>query len=221
MLTRDDQTVEDCIALFDLIRPVGLRHVGFKDVGVGPAVLRRLADAIRAAGATSYMEVVSENPESALRSVRTARELGVDRLLGGTRAKEMLEILDGSSTRLYPFPGRPFGHPTRLGGTPELVEEQCREMMAMGCAGVDILAYRATEADPLDLVRASRRGIGKDGTLIVAGSVTSRERIEAVRAAGADAFTIGTAIFDGSYDQRKGSILSQLEAVLDDCRAAA
>ena len=221
MLTRNDQTVEDCIDLFDLIRPLGLRHVGFKDVGVEPAVLRKLADSIRATGAISYMEVVSENPQTALRSVRTARELGIDRLLGGTQAKEMLEILEGSQTKLYPFPGKPVGHPTRLGGTAELVEEQCRSLMSQGCAGVDILAYRATEADPLDLVRASRRGIGKNGYLIVAGSVTSRERIAAVRDAGADAFTIGTAIFDGSYDQRKGSILSQLEAVLGDCRATA
>lgn len=221
MLTRDDRTVEDCLALFDLVRPIGLRHVGFKDVGVEPATLSRLAEAIRAAGAVSYMEVVSEDPQDMLRSARFARELGVDRLLGGTAAGQMLEILDGSPIRLHPFPGRPFGLPTRLGGSPALVEAQCRSLMAMGCAGVGLLAYRATEADPLELVRAARRGVGEDGRLIVAGSVSSRERIAAVGQAGADAFTIGTAIFEGSYDRRKGSILSQLEAVLDDCKAAA
>lgn len=221
MLTRSDQTVEDCLELLNLIRPVGLKHIGFKDVGVEPPVLAKLVEGIRAAGAVSYLEVVSATPEAAVRSVKLGRELGVDRILGGTEVNKALEILDGSSSEYYPFPGRPHGHPTKLGGTPELVEQQCREFIAKGCAGVDILAYRATEADPIELVRASRRGIGPDKYLIVAGSVTSIERIRAVSAAGADAFTIGTAVFDGSYNPRKGSILSQLEAVLDDCRIAA
>lgn len=221
MLTRSDQTVEDCLELFELIKPVGLKHVGFKDVGVDAATLRKLTDAIHAAGAISYMEVVSATPESAINSVKIARELGVQRLLGGTQVDEAMKVLEGSNTEYYPFPGKPFGHPTKLGGTPELVERQCREFMAKGCKGVDILAYRATEADPIELVKASRRGIGDDAYLIVAGSVGSLERIKAVRNAGADAFTIGTAVFDGSYNPRKGSILSQLESVLDDCRAAA
>jgi heptaprenylglyceryl phosphate synthase len=88
--------------------------------------------------------------------------------------------------------------------------------MAGGCAGADLLAFRATEAAPLDLVRAARKGLGK-GYLIVAGSITSRQRIAEVAAAGADAFTIGTAVFDGSYSPRKGSILSQLGDVIADC----
>ena len=46
---------------------------------------------------------------------------------------------------------------------------------------------------------------------------TSRERIRAVADAGADAFTIGTAVFDGSYNPRRGSILSQLGNVVADC----
>jgi len=41
-----------------------------------------------------------------------------------------------------------------------------------------------------------------------------------VAEAGADAFTIGTAVFDGSYNPRKGSILSQLSTVVADCEAA-
>jgi len=87
-------------------------------------------------------------------------------------------------------------------------------------AGADLLAYRATEADPLDLVRAARRGLGS-GHLIVAGSITTRQRIAEIAAAGADAFTIGTAVFDGSYSPTKGSILSQLRDVLTDSRMAA
>ena len=220
MLTRDDRTVEDSLDLMRLIEPVGLKHVGFKDIGVSPSVLKTLVADIHKAGAISYMEVVSTAPEACLQSARIARDLGVQRLLGGTQVEEILEILDGSGTSYFPFPGKPMGHPTKLGGTAADVEADCRGFVGKGCAGCDILAYRATEADPIDLVRAARKGLGPDKYLIVAGAVTSAERIRAVKAAGADAFTIGTAVFNGSYSPSKGSIISQLRDVLADCESA-
>lgn len=216
MLTRGDKTVEDCLSVFDEIAPLGLKHVGFKDVGVDFATLVKLTERIKKTGATSYMEVVSETPEACLRSAEIGKKLGIDRLLGGTDVKAVKEILAGSGTSYYPFPGFPVGHPTKLGGHPADVTAHCERFMAEGCAGADLLAFRATEAAPLDLVRAARKGLGK-GYLIVAGSITSRQRIADVAAAGADAFTIGTAVFDGSYNPRKGSILSQLGDVIADC----
>ncbi|MDQ6435325.1 4-hydroxythreonine-4-phosphate dehydrogenase [Mesorhizobium sp. LHD-90] len=220
MLTRDDRTVEDSLDLMRLIEPVGLKHVGFKDIGVPPSVLKTLVADIHRAGAVSYMEVVSTTPEACLQSARIARELGVQRLLGGTQVDEILEILGGSGTSYFPFPGKPAGHPTKLGGTAADVEADCRGFVGKGCAGCDILAYRATEAEPIDLVRAARKGLGPEKYLIVAGAVTSAERIRAVKAAGADAFTIGTAVFNGSYSPSKGSIISQLRDVLADCESA-
>jgi hypothetical protein len=219
MLTRGDKTIEDCLELFEEIRPLGLKHVGFKDVGVPPATLHKLTAAIKASGATSYMEVVSETAEAALNSARVGRELGIDRLLGGTQVAEVKSVLAGSKTQYFPFPGRPIGHPTKLGGSAADVEAHCRSFVAAGCAGADLLAYRATEANPVDLIRAARKGLG-GGYLIVAGSVGSAARIREVKQAGADAFTIGSAVFDGSYAPRMGSIQSQLKAVLEDCRTA-
>jgi uncharacterized protein related to proFAR isomerase len=215
MLTRSDQTVTDCLEVLEDILPIGLTHIGFKDVGVEPEVLAELARRIKAAGATSYMEVVSTSREACLRSARVARDIAIDRLLGGTEVEDVLAILAGSAVRYLPFPGRPFEHPTKLGGSPAQVEDDCRRFQAMGCAGVDLLAYRATEADPLELVRAARRGT--DGTLLVAGSVHTPQQIRELAAAGADAFTIGSALFDGSFAPRLGSLRSQLRAVLDAC----
>ena len=219
MLTRGDKTVEDSLAVLDQIAALGLRHVGFKDVGVPRETLETITSRIRTIGATSYMEVVSESPEACLNSARVARDLGVDRLLGGTQVAEIRTILAGTHTEYFPFPGRPVGHPTKLGGTAADVEADCRRIMESGCAGADLLAYRATEAEPLALVKAARRGLGP-GYLIVAGSITTPERIRAIADAGADAFTIGTAVFDGSYSPRKGSLLSQLSDVLTDIEAA-
>jgi len=215
MLTRSDQTVTDCLEVLDDIRALGLAHIGFKDVGVSPDVLAELVRQIKAAGSTSYMEVVSTSREACLRSARVARDIGIDLLLGGTQVEEILEILAGSAVRYLPFPGRPSEHPTKLAGSAAQVEDDCRRFRAMGCAGIDLLAYRATEADPLELVRAARRG--SDGILLVAGSIRRPEQIRDLASAGADAFTIGSAVFDGSFAPRLGSLRSQLRAVLDAC----
>ncbi|MFA6449850.1 MAG: hypothetical protein WCX65_10295 [bacterium] len=216
MLTRQDMTIGDCLDVFDLIVPTGVTHIGCKDVGVDIETLRELIRRIKAAGCTSYLEVVSTTPEACLNSARIAVDIGVERLLGGTDAANILKAIEGSGVKYYPFPGRPEGHPTKLGGTPESVAADCARFEKLGCAGVDLLAYRAFEADPLDLVRAARGAM--KGYLACAGSVDSPERIQALAAAGADAFTIGSAIFDGSFSKRKGSILSQIKDVLAACK---
>ena len=58
MLTRDDRTVPDAAERLQDALAAGVRHIGFKDVGLPVAELRALNDAIRAAGATSVLEVV-------------------------------------------------------------------------------------------------------------------------------------------------------------------
>ena len=215
MLTRNDRTVDDAGDVVDLVCALGVRHVGFKDVGVAPAAMRELVAAIRGHGGVSYLEVVSTTSEAVRRSLATGRSLGVDRILGGTDLWVAKEILSDLS-RYFPFPGHPVGHPTRLEGSPALVAEHCRAARAIGCVGVDLLAYRATQAEPLDLVRAARAALN-GGTLIVAGGVHSKEQIHALADAGADAFTIGSAVFDGSFSPTKGSFRNQILDVLEAC----
>lgn len=217
MLTRRDQTVEDCLETLELVADLGVRHIGFKDVGAPTEVLRELDRRIKMAGAVSYMEVVSVTPDRARQSLATARDIGVDRVLGGTDTAAAREIL-GDLSHYFPFAGRPVGHPTRLEGSTALVAQHCRAHRGAGCGGVDLLAYRATEADPLDLVRAARTALGNK-LLIVAGSVNSPERIQALAHAGADAFTIGSAAFDGSFSPTKGSLRSQIADIMTACHA--
>lgn len=216
MLTRADRTISDGLEVLADIRSLGLRHIGFKDVGIEPDALEALHRAIKQLGAISYLEVVSTSPDACLQSARVARALGVDRLLGGTLVDEVLAILAGSAVQYLPFPGRPFGHPTQLAGSAATIADDCRRFRERGAAGVDLLAYRATESDPLDLVRAAREAT--DGTLLVAGGVSSPRQISALAAAGVDAFTVGSAVFDGSFAPHVGSLRSQLRAVLDACR---
>ncbi len=214
MLTHGDKTVENCLEVLDEVLSLGLRHIGFKDIGVPGPVLHELTQKIRQAGVTSYMEVVSETPEACLNSARVAVELGVDRLLGGTDIAAINPVLEGSGIAYYPFPGFPVDHPTKLKGRPDDIAAHCRAFMASGAAGVDLLAYRATEAEPLDLVEAARAALD-GGELIVAGSIDSPAQVRALDKAGVDGFTIGTAVFDGTFQAGCDGIVPQIRAVLD------
>ena len=216
MLTRRDQTVEDCLDTLDLVADLGVRHIGFKDVGAPTATLKELNRRIKATGAVSYMEVVSVTPQRAREFLAAAHAIGADRVLGGTDLVVAREIF-GDLSCYFPFAGRPVGHPTRLEGSAALVAEHCRTCGGAGCGGVDLLAYRATQAEPLDLVRAARAALD-GGILIVAGSINSPARIHALSQAGADAFTIGSAALDGSFSPTKGSLRSQIADILAACR---
>jgi len=214
MLTHHDKTVPNCLDVFDEIAGLGLAHVGFKDVGVDADTLKALTRRIKAAGALAYVEVVSTTPDTIRRSIKAAAGLDVDRVLGGQDLTFALESFSSSKIGYHPFPGRPEGHPTRLGGSAADIERDCERATAAGCPGVDLLAYRAIEADPVDLIKAARRGLGKEGYLIVAGSVSTPERIKALGDEGADAFTIGTAIFEERFAPGVKGVKGQCEAVL-------
>ena len=66
----------------------------------------------------------------------------------------------------------------------------------------------------------TRRGLGAGNHLIVAGSVGNAKQIGDLKRAGANAFTIGSAAFDGSYAPNMGHLLSQLAAIQADCDKA-
>jgi len=218
MLTRHDRTIEDAADLIDAVCDLGVKHIGFKDVGVPPATMRDLVQKIKQRDVLSYLEVVSTTSDAVLRSLDVACDLGVDRVLGGTDLDAALRIL-GDLSGYFPFPGHPIGHPTRLEGSPALVADHCRKAQAMGCGGVDLLAYRATHADPLYLVRAARAALRR-GKLIVAGSVRTKQQIDILARAGVDAFTIGSAVFEGAFSPTKGSLRGQIEDILAACRNA-
>lgn len=225
MLTRDDRTVPDALAVYDKIRETELRFAGFKDIGMPTARLRELSTAMRADGREVFLEVVSERAEDERRSVEAALEIGVDWLLGGTHPDTALGILDQvgppgtpGRPRYCPFPGRIVGHPSVLEGTLEEIASSARELTARpGIHGLDLLAYRWAGDVPA-LVRAVVDASA--GPVIAAGSVDSAERIGALTRAGAWAFTIGGAIFDRKLPAGP-SVREQVDCALELARAAA
>lgn len=212
MLTRNDRTVAEAADHLAVAQSLGLRHIGFKDIGLPVARLHGLNAAIRAGGATSYLEVVSEDRESEIASARAAVEIGVDVLLGGTHARDVLPVIAGSGLRYYPFPGRVTGHPSVLNGPAEEIVASAAELAAMeGVHGLDLLAWRfAGDVPPLiaRVCAAARKPV------IVAGSIESGDRIAAAGSAGAAGFTIGTAALDGVFKGAAPGLAAQLRAIL-------
>ncbi|OWV74476.1 4-hydroxythreonine-4-phosphate dehydrogenase [Rhizobium sp. R339] len=210
MLTNQDRTVADAAERLKDVLAAGITHVGFKDIGLPFDELLLLASAIKAAGATLYLEVVSLDEESERRSAQAAVDLGVDILMGGTRPNVVLPVIAGKNIRYYPFPGKIVGHPSKLEGTIETIVDSARQLTAIeGVSGLDLLAYRF-DGDVEALITRVCEAIDKP--VVVAGSIDSPQRMAAVVRSGAAGFTIGTAAFNGAFS---GSSKLQLEIEME------
>lgn len=196
MLTRNDATVADSSALLEQIQNIGLKHIGFKDVGLPFEALNDLSAQIHDMGARVYLEVVSETAQDELRSIEAALQLDVDCLLGGTHVIEALGLLKGSGTEYYPFPGEVVGHPSILKGPADRIVKSAVDLANTdGVDGLDLLGYRF-DGDVEQLMKDVTAAV--DVPVLMAGSIDRASRIDAVLAANAWGFTIGSAIIDGS-----------------------
>lgn len=211
MLTRGDATAPNAAPAAREAIAAGVRHIGFKDVGASPAELAALAGELKAAGATTYFEIVSLDEAGELASAELGLALGVDVLMGGVRPWAVGPRVVGAATRYFPFVGRVVGHPSALAGSADEIAASAREIVALpGVDGLDLLAYRS-DLDGGDLARTVCAAV--EAPVVVAGSIDCAERIAAVRLAGAHAFTVGTAAIDGAFPAAAPGLAGQLAAI--------
>jgi 4-hydroxythreonine-4-phosphate dehydrogenase len=212
MLTRNDRTVADARERLEEVIASGVRHVGFKDVGLELHAMQQLAAAIRGSGARVYLEVVSLDEESERASARVAVSLNVDCLLGGTRPGVVLPIIRGTSIRYFPFAGTVVGHPSQLLGTTAEITASARALVdTEGVDGLDLLAYRS-DGDVAGLIESVCRAVAPK-PVIIAGSIDCAERIGAVVQGGAAAFTVGTAALEGVFPGPSARLADQLSYI--------
>ena len=211
MLTHHDQTVPDALELFERTKDYPITHWGFKDVGLPPEEMRTVATAMKNAGKTTFLEVVSLSEEDGLRGARLAVDVGFDILMGTVFYPSIGDYLKDKPVRYYPFPGHVHSHPSILDGAiDEIVAHAC-ELEANGVHGLDLLTYRYNgEASRLlkQVVQATKIPI------VSAGSIASFERIKEVWDADAWGFTIGSAFFDKKFVP-DGSFVENVWAVSD------
>jgi methylglyoxal synthase len=213
MLTSNDRTIPDAPARLDEALKGGVRHIGFKDVGLPLGDLKGLATAIRAAGGRSYLEVVSLDEESELASAEAAVELDVDCLLGGTRANVVTNVIRRHPIRYYPFPGRITGHPSILEGSDDQIVSSAKRLADLeNVHGLDLLAYRYRGNVPL-LMKRVCDAVAKP--VIMAGSIDSEAQVNATAEAGAAGFTVGTAALEGTFPAEGAGFTAQVRTILE------
>src|SRR5215216_6399486 len=214
MLTHHYQTVPESLELFERTREYPIRHWGFKDVGLPPDDMQVVVTAMKDAGKTTYLEVVSLSEEEGLRGARLAVDLGFDILMGTVFYPSIAEYLRDKPIHYYPFPGHVHSHPSILDGTIEEIVAHACDLEAYGVQGLDLLTYRYNGQAPRllsEVVQATKIPI------VSAGSIASFDRINEVWDAGAWGFTIGSAFFDkqfvpdGSFEQNVLAVCNWLK----------
>jgi hypothetical protein len=212
MLTQNDQTVPNAIACAQEAIAGGITHIGFKDIGIDFHQMQALAQLLQNAQVTTYLEVVSLDAKSELTSAEMALQLKVDYLLGGTRPQLIAPLVRPHPVKYFPFVGSIHGHPSELRGTIPDITAQARKISGMdGVDGLDLLAYRFA-GDVPGLIQQVHQASLKP--IIVAGSIHNQARIEVVKKAGVQGFTVGTAAFENRFDDQEQGLKAQLGAIL-------
>ena len=196
MLTYQDRTVPDALDLFQRTREYPIAHWGFKDVGLSAEEMKIIVEAMKDAGKTTFLEVVSLSEQEGLGGAQLAVELGFDILMGTVYFPSISEYLRDKPVRYYPFPGHVHSHPSILDGTIDEIVAHARQLEAHGAHGLDLLTYRFNgEASRLLKLVVDATNI----PIVSAGSIASFERINEVWDSGAWGFTIGSAFFESQF----------------------
>jgi 4-hydroxythreonine-4-phosphate dehydrogenase len=211
MLTRQDRTIPDAMTRLKDVLAAGVRHIGFKNVGLPLEDLKLLASAIRQGGAKLYLEVVSLDEASEMEAAKAAVALDVDVLMGGTRPDAVLPVIRNTGIEYFPFPGKIVGHPSVLLGPIEDIVESAKTLAAKeGVHGLDLLAYRF-DGDVPELIRQVCGAVSKP--VYVAGSIDRYSRICDVIRGQAFGFTVGAAALDGVFPAVEPGLTAQLVAI--------
>ena len=188
MLTHHDVTVKDAGEIFEQCKDLPVKFWGFKNVGLPKDEMKKVAGAMKAAGKTTFLEVVTYD-----------------------EASSVAKLLKENGMAYLPFVGKVSGSPSILEGTNEEIIQNAKDLMAKGIKGFDILAYRHV-VDGEKLAREFCAAI--DAEICIAGSINSYARIDTMFDIGPWTFTMGSALFEKKF-VADGSFRDNLKAVVD------
>ncbi len=212
MLTQSDVTVANATEVFESCKDLPVSFWGFKDVGISPAETRELLDAMKRHDKITFLEVVTYTEEACLENARMAVECGFDYLTGTRFFPSVADYLKDKPIRYHPFVGNVAGSPVTLTGTTNEILEDCRRLEQAGAHGLDLVAYRYVDGDPVELAKSVIASATTD--VIIAGSISSQERLEIMEEISPFAFTMGSALFESRFVPG-ANFRANLEKVID------
>jgi hypothetical protein len=211
MLTHNDKTVKDALALFHECKDLPVQYWGFKNVGLSDEEMKELVKAFRDAGKSTVLEVVAHEEKECLQAAQFGIECGFDYLTGTVYHPSVLRLVRESPLKYMPFIGkRPYIPSVMVGSLTEIVAE-ARELEGHGVDGITLISFRHKQEEPVNLTREVMRSI--DIPIIMAGSINSYSRLDLMKELNPWGFTIGGAFFDKKFVPG-GSFREQIEDVL-------
>lgn len=211
MLTHHDVTVENAAEVFEACKDLPVKFWGFKNVGLPKDKMKELATAMKEAGKTTFLEVVTYDEQSCLDGAQTTIDCGFDYLMGTIYYDSVAKLLADNNMSYLPFVGKVSGSPSILEGTNEEIIANAKDLMAKGIKGFDILAYRHV-VDGEKLAYEFCKAV--DAQICIAGSINSFDRIDTMFDIGPWTFTMGSALFEKNFVP-EGSFYDNLKAVAD------
>lgn len=213
MLTHNDVTVDNAREVFRESADLPVRYWGFKDAGMTPSEMEQLAGDLKAAGKVPVLEVVSFDEKELVEASELAIACGMEYFTGSFFSPAVAKRVNEAGLRYFPFCGDVGGSPIELRGTPQSIAQHAKEIREQGADGVDLVAYRYTEGDPISLARSVAEDLGREN-VIVAGSINSTERLQRMYEIEPFAYTMGGALFEGVFAPGE-SFRRNLERVLE------
>ena len=195
MLTHNDQTVKNAVEVFDSCKDLPVQHWGFKNIGLPVSEMKKLVADMKAAGKTTYLEVVTYTEEDCLAAAKLAIECNFDCLMGTLYFPSVGELVKGKIS-YYPFCGKVWNNPSKLGGSIDEIIADARRLQFLGCQGTDLLAYRHVD-DPVALLKRFIREV--DFPTVVAGSIDTYARIDFMKEPNPAGITMGSALFNKKF----------------------
>lgn len=207
MLTHHDVTVKNAIEIFEQCKNTKAEFWGFKELGIPKEEMVELVNKMKANGKTTFLEVVAYTEEEGLAGARAGIQCGFDVIMGTMYFPAIHALLREHNKKYMPFVGNITGRPSVLNGTMEEIIAQAKEIQQKGVYGFDLLGYRYTGDAPT----LNQRFVGGVSCPVcLAGSITSYQRLEEVKAANPWTFTIGSAFFENKFE---GTFAEQINKV--------
>jgi len=195
MLTHNDQTVKNALPIFEQCKDLPVDFWGFKDVGLHKEDMKVLIDAMKAAGKTTFLEIVTYSEKECMDGAKLAVELGFDYLMGTLFFDSVYNYLRTKNIKYLPFCGKVSGSPSILEGSFDEIIADAQHMIDKGVDGIDLLAFRHQKGADLASEYCSR----VKAPVVIAGSINNFKRIDFINKINPWAFTMGSALFTSNF----------------------